>query len=112
MIQNLSDSDLLKLIQNAQINLLYTHQATGLKLKLLNSLYNGRHCLVNSNMVDGDLLNQCCIVKNSKEDLTNSILELMRIELSNEEIEIRKHILNEHYSNQKLTKKIIENITF
>ena len=37
LVVNPSDLEMTELIANAQINLLYTEQATGLKLKLLNN---------------------------------------------------------------------------
>ena len=46
-----------KLIYDAQIHILITFQATGLKLKLLNSLFAGRHTVVNRLMVAGSGLN-------------------------------------------------------
>ena len=47
------DSELKDLIQNAQVHVLFTHQPTGLKLKLLNVLFNGRWLVCNFNMLDG-----------------------------------------------------------
>ena len=41
------------LIHNAQIHMLITFQDTGLKLKLLNSLFAGRHTIVNHLMLAG-----------------------------------------------------------
>ena len=41
------------LTHEAQIHMLITFQDTGLKLKLLNSLFGGRHTIVNQEMVTG-----------------------------------------------------------
>lgn len=53
LISNPSHVEMNKLIQEAHINLLFTNQATGIKLKLINSLYNARFCLCNSKMLEG-----------------------------------------------------------
>lgn len=53
LISNPSDEQMNDLITNAQIHTLYTAQDTGLKLKLLNVLYNGRFVIANSKMVAG-----------------------------------------------------------
>lgn len=45
------------LIENAQIHTLYTNQDTGLKLKLLNVLYQGRWVVCNNFMISGTNLN-------------------------------------------------------
>ncbi|MDC0467848.1 glycosyltransferase, partial [Bacteroidia bacterium] len=50
---NLSTDEIHQLIENAHINVLYTNQNTGIKLKLLNALYLGRFSIVNSLMVEG-----------------------------------------------------------
>ena len=49
-----------ELIREAQINTLITFQDTGLKLKLLNSLFAGRHILVNPLMLAGSGLEPYC----------------------------------------------------
>ena len=46
IVENPSDENMQLLITNAQINILPSFNNTGVKLKLLNALYNGRHCLV------------------------------------------------------------------
>jgi len=108
LIANPEDSKLNELIFNAQINFLYTNQATGLKLKLLNVLYNGRFCLVNSKMIEGTTLSDICIVKNDIDDIKDTITKLSGMELSDAEIEKRKNILEEDYSNSNSFKTIIE----
>ncbi len=108
LIANPEDSKLNELISNAQINFLYTNQATGLKLKLLNVLYNGRFCLVNSKMVEGTTLSKVCIVKNDIDEIKETITELSGMELSDEDIEKRKRILEEDYSNSKSYRTIIK----
>ena len=67
LIENPEDDVLQDLIRNAQINILVTAQATGLKLKLLNALFNGRYCVVNDKMVEGLDINDLCIVANTAD---------------------------------------------
>src|ERR1019366_3969226 len=43
---NIPTNEIDELIKNAQINVLPTFQATGIKLKLLAVLFTGRHCIV------------------------------------------------------------------
>ena len=35
------------MIAKAQINILPSYTHTGIKIKLVNAIFNGRHCLVN-----------------------------------------------------------------
>jgi len=107
LVQNPSDQEMNKLIRNAQINFLYTEQATGLKLKLLNALYNGRFSVVNSKMVEGTSLGNICIVEDNVEELKQLIKKTFTEEISNKEIEVRKVLLTEEYSNRNGYEKII-----
>ena len=108
LIANPNEEKMKELVANAQINFLYTNQATGLKLKLLNVLYQGRHCLVNSKMVEGTTLAECCIVEDSVDKQIIKIKNLMEEEVTLEIIEKRKEILLENYSNEKNFNRIIE----
>ncbi len=107
LIQNPDDGEMRTLIQNAQINLLYTNQATGLKLKLLHVLYLGRHCIVNSKMVEGTSLNELCKVEDDIPQLKALISDTFNIEISENEIEKRKTVLQKDYSNESGYQKII-----
>ncbi len=70
-IQN--NSHLLKLFANAHINVLFSYQNSGTKLKLVNALYNSRFCLINENMTDDDNLMETCIVEKDLSKYTNII---------------------------------------
>ncbi len=93
------------LISNAQINCLYTFQATGLKLKLVNVLYTGRWCLCNSLMLHGTGLNNSCSIADSSQELIAKINQLMKTEFSSEVIRIREKELqpyHDHFKTEKL----------
>ena len=110
LIANASDQKMNELMENAHIHLLYTNQATGLKLKLLNILYHGRHCLVNSKMVEGTSLGQVCIVEDSADKQMIRIKQLMEMEVDRAEIEKRAKVLKENYSNEVNAKRMFEAI--
>jgi len=110
LIKNPGDDEMSELIANAQINLLYTEQATGLKLKLLNALYNGRHCIVNSKMVEGTSLTDTCLVEDKPEKLTELIKSNFNKEISNSEIEKRRTVLSTYFSNENSLNKIINSL--
>jgi len=50
LVEDPSNEELQKLIREAQINVLPSFNSTGIKIKLLNALFNGRHCVVNAAM--------------------------------------------------------------
>lgn len=96
-----------ELIRDAQCNVLPTFQSTGIKLKLLSSLFAGRFCIVNKPMVENTGLEGLCIIADSAEKMKVKIKEVMSKEFSKHEIEKRGKILNESFSNQKNIEKLI-----
>ena len=104
------DRELDQLISQAQINLLITRQATGVKLKLLHALHAGRHCLVNPEMVEGSGLEKLCAVAFSDTELELRIHELMLQAFDESQIRKRKTALQE-YSNRAGAEKILRLLT-
>ncbi len=107
LIPNPDDNLMQNLIRNAHINILVTAQATGLKLKLLNALFNGRYCVVNSKMVDGLNVNGLCVVADSADEMKTVILSLMDKPFSKEQISIRKSRMGDFYDASRATDKLL-----
>ena len=106
---NISTEEIYKLIRNAQINILPTFQATGIKLKLLAALYQGRHCLVNSTMVKDTGLEKLCVIKDSPEEMKSSVKKLFSVPFSQEEIKQREDILlHNGFSNKQNIQELIK----
>jgi hypothetical protein len=99
LFSDISTEKIEQLIASAQINILHTAQATGIKLKLINALYQGRHCLVNNKMVDNTGLEGLCYVANNSTQYKEQIAQLWAEEFSSEEIEERKVILQSEFNN-------------
>lgn len=93
LIENPDNTTMQHLIAHAQVNCLHTHQATGLKLKLLNALYAGRHCLVNDLMLYGTDLDIACFVANSPAEYQSALNKLMLRPFSKEDAYKRKALL-------------------
>ncbi len=90
---NPSEAEMQTLIEEAHIHCLYTHQATGLKLKLLNVLYSGRFCICNEDMLTGTNLQQTCIVKNTAAEMAEAINNTFNKEFTIDLISFRKQSL-------------------
>lgn len=111
LLANPSEEEMEVLLRDAHIVLLYTEQSTGLKLKLLNSLYSARFCLVNRKMVEGTGLESLCEIADSAEEMLDEIRILSNVDFSKSEKERRERLLAEDYSNGTSTarwKKLIE----
>ena len=107
LVENPEEALLDNLIKNAQIQVLYTQQATGIKLKLLKSLYHGRHCIANHKILIVTELENLCHMVETPEEWFAKIKELENIPFSSEEIEIRKNTL-EKFNCIDEAKKIIQ----
>ncbi|MFO7614910.1 MAG: glycosyltransferase family 1 protein [Bacteroidales bacterium] len=108
LIANPDEEKMFDLIRNAHVNILVTFQATGLKLKLLNTLYNGRFCLVNDEMIAGTHLDQLCEMGNATEELKSKLKELFSQEFTLDEALRRNDLLKIYYDNQVNGEKMID----
>jgi len=108
LICNPDDDEMFRLIREAHINVLVTFQATGLKLKLLNVLYQGRFCLVNAKMLNGTGLDDLCVIGNTPMALKKQLNQLFQSEFTEDEIKNRKDTLSRLYSNSANAKKLME----
>jgi len=96
------------LISTAQINLLVTFQDTGLKLKLLNSLFKGRHVVVNSMMLAGSGLDDLCHTADTPEKMIEICRELMDKPFSTDILDERRKLLFPVFSDEYQAKRLIK----
>lgn len=107
LVANPDDEEMFGLIRNAHINVLVTFQATGLKLKLLNTLFNGRFCLVNEAMITGTSLGLICEVANDAIGLKSKLKELFAKDFTSEDSLKRVEILKQDYDNLTNGKRLL-----
>lgn len=106
IIANPDSIEMTKLIREAHINLLPTFQNTGIKLKVLNALFNGRFCIVNTKMVEDTGLAKFCEIADDPQKMIEIISNKMDMVFSAEMINDRAELLKE-FSNTVEVKKII-----
>lgn len=107
LVSQPDEETMAQLVREAQMHLLVTFQATGLKLKLLNVLYEGRHVVCNPEMVCGTELSKLCHIGEDTTQLVDQCLRLYQDAFSTEEIEKRRQGLNA-FDNQKLITKLLQ----
>ncbi len=108
LIPNPYDEKMQVMIADAHLNVLPTFQPTGIKLKLLNALFNGRFCVVNSQMIQNTGLEPLCILAENAEDMKKIILHLINEEFTSAMIQSREQLLLEKFSNRANAAKMIE----
>lgn len=111
LLTGLKTEDFKDLVSHAQINILPTFQPTGIKLKLLLALHNGRHVVVNQYMVQNTGLEPLCEIADHAVDMRELCERLMNEELAPEKINLRRQILLEHgFSNSENVRMLIQYI--
>jgi len=88
------------LIEDAHIHVLPTFQNTGLKLKLLHALFQGRFVLVNNEMLTGTGLESLCETADDAAAFMKTIQHLMSQPFDAANIAKRKEILLNAYNNR------------
>jgi hypothetical protein len=99
VIPNPSQEEMQDLIAKAQIHLLPSFHSTGIKLKLVNALFNGRHCVVNEGAVASTGLETGCRVAKDAAGVRQLIEELYRQPFTGDEVEARKKLLLGQFDN-------------
>ena len=110
LVANPTESELNDLIRKAHINILpsFNKNITGVKLKLLHVLYEGRHCIVSEPMVKGTGLKAACHIGTTANAFASIITQLYHQPFTNEEIVLRKKLLADTYDNEKNTRQLIQ----
>lgn len=102
------DDVMAQLVSDAHINVLPTFQATGVKLKLINALFNGRFCVVNKPMIEKTGLEELCYVCDSADEMKETIKSLFDKEFTQADLEKRIEILEKNYSNTANAKNLMK----
>lgn len=105
---NPSDIEMDEIISNAQIIILTTGQNTGIKLKLIASMFSGRHCIVNDNMIENTGLEKLCYLANTHQEIISTINNLWDKEICDQIINDRKQVLMSQFSNKVNANKLIK----
>jgi hypothetical protein len=100
-----TDEQLSDLIQNAQINVLPSFNSTGVKLKLIHALFEGRFCFTNYSGVAGSGLETMVPTHESPSEWLTAIREKMNVEFTNQMIEERNELLS-IYNNETNARKL------
>jgi hypothetical protein len=107
LVENPSEHEMNDLIKKAQINILPSFNRTGVKLKLLHAIFNGRHCLVNQAGITGSGIETLCELAETAEDFTLKIDQFFCQEFTESMLQNRTKILMDTYDNQKNAQTII-----
>ncbi len=102
------EEEMADLIRQAHINLLYTFQPDGIKIKLLRALYQGRHVIANSMMVDGTGLESLCQIADTPETLAALVHQWLSRPFTAKAIDHRQRLLEQSYSDRVGARTLVQ----
>ncbi len=108
LVANPSEEEMQDIIEKAQVHVLPSFNCTGIKLKLLNALFNGRHCVVNEEAVKHTGLESICHVGPDAEAFKEIITAIYNRSFSKDEIDHRQQVLLNVYDNNKNARQLIQ----
>jgi hypothetical protein len=110
MVSDPSDQELKDIISKAQMHVIPSFNCTGVKLKLLNALFNGRHCVVNAAAVQGTGLREVCHLAEGPEDFKLVIENLYEKPFTFLDLQWRREKLQHQYNNHQTASRLIAQI--
>ncbi|WP_205509712.1 glycosyltransferase [Longitalea arenae] len=108
LVADPSEQEMQDMIGKAQINILPSFNVTGVKLKLLNALFNGRHCLVNEATVQSTGLEPACHIGANANAFKSLVVQLYRQPFAEEEIRLRNTLLLSTFDNKRNAQRLIQ----
>jgi hypothetical protein len=110
IVSNPTEQEMQDMIEKAQINIIPSFNNTGIKLKLINALFNGRHCVVNEATVRGTFLESICHIAADANNFKNRIKTLFCKPFTQEDVSLRQQILNGMFDNEANAKQMADTI--
>ncbi|GAB4409172.1 MAG: hypothetical protein OHK0039_12730 [Bacteroidia bacterium] len=95
-------------LHHAQIHVLPTFQATGIKLKLINSLYTGRFVIANAAMIHETGLEFCVERAQTSEEFQEVIQRLFPLHYTEADLARRKICLGKTFDNAANATRLLE----
>ena len=110
LIANPGENEMQDLIIKSHINIIPSYNSTGIKLKLLNALYHGKHCIVNDATVLGTGLEKACHIANDAKTFKAMITRIYDLGFNSDNVSERHHILDNLFDNKKNALQLINTI--
>jgi glycosyltransferase involved in cell wall biosynthesis len=107
LVADPSEEEMQDIIGKAQVHVIPSFNCTGTKLKLLNALFNGRHCVADEETVMHSPLKSLCHIGVDANAFKHIITEIYERPFTTEEINCRKKVLQAEYNNEQNAKKLI-----
>lgn len=107
LVSDPSDKEMNDLIGKAHINILPSFNKTGVKLKVIQALCQGKHCLVNDAAIEGTGLEEACHIGNTADAMASIVAQLYHLPFASEEIRLRNRIMENQFNNTRNADQLI-----
>lgn len=107
LISDPSDQELAQLLANAQCHVLPSFNSTGVKLKLIQALFAGRHSIVNHAAVSGTALQTACIVANDAHAFKDAVKKYFAVPFTENDLRSRATLLERVYNDRENCNRLI-----
>lgn len=107
IVVNPGEREMQDMICKAHIHILPSFNQTGVKLKLMNALFNGQYCVTNQAGISGSGLEGLCLMAETPEEFRKTIARYFDISFTSEQFLQRKQKLESLYSNADNARKLI-----
>ena len=108
IVANPSENELTDLIQKAQLHVMPSFTDSGIKFKLINALYHGRHVVANDLMTQGTGLESLCYEANNAAMMKYQIYRLFQIPFTEEDRDKRATVLTTIFDAEKNADSLIQ----
>lgn len=108
LVANPGEAQMQDIIAKAHIHVLPSFNNTGIKIKLLNALFNGRYCVVNNQMTEGTQLGMLCHIVNDADEFKERLSMLYHQKFTAEEKKFRQQSLYSAFSNETNAKQMVK----
>jgi hypothetical protein len=107
IVENPTEKEMQDMIAKAQMNVIPSFTTTGMKVKLLNALTNGKHCVANKATLEGSNLDELCHEANTKEEFQHAVVDLFEQAFTSKEKKIREETIANLFNNNLNAQKMV-----
>lgn len=107
IVSDPSENEMQDMVKKAQIHVLPSFSDTGVKFKLLNAVFRGRHVLTNETMVAGTGIETACHLANGADAFKSVVTQLYRKPFEEEEVVLRERLREMHYDDGTNARRLI-----
>lgn len=110
LVSNPTETELNTLLRQASVHCLATFQMTGIKLKLIKSLFMPAFIVANSQMLEGTNLSSFCIEANTLDEWRTKIQDCFNRKIHKQDYHSRINEIRKMHDNSENAKRLVESL--